>query len=142
MRPRSSTLGISALVGILSLLAGARAPAGACGHCREDKIAATYDHAVLMRAARNGHVVVYAEILGPVAGAGVALKAAIGRTLAAQPGIDAGTVRVSLDPPAASFACDPARHPPQTMVQALNPRLATRKLRLVVLQVDRGPRAK
>ena len=104
-----------------------------------DKVAATYDYAVLSRAERDGHVVVFAEILGPAAGAGPELKGFITRTLTGTPGIDVGTVRVSLDPPAASFACDPARHAPSALVGTVNPRLAAKKLRLAVIEVDRGP---
>ena len=126
----------------LGPLVTARTPAHACGHCIEDKVAATYDHAVLTRAARDGHVVVFADIRGPAAGAGPALKTFIARTLAATPGIDGGTVRVSLDPPAASFACDPARHAPNALLASVNPHLATRGLHLAVIEIDRGPRRK
>jgi hypothetical protein len=129
-----------ALAVSLWLVATARTPAYACGHCVEDKVAATYDYTVLTRAARGGHVVVFAEIRGPAAGAGPALKMFIARTLAATPGVDGGTVRVSLDPPAASFACDPARHAPNALLASVNPHLATRGLRLVVIEIDRGPR--
>jgi hypothetical protein len=129
-----------ALVASLWLVAAPRTPARACGQCIEDKIAATYDHAVLTRAARDGHVVVFADIRGPAAGAGPALKAFIVRTLASTRGIDVGTVRVSLDPPAASFACDPARHAPKELLASVNPRLATKGLRLAVIEIDRGPR--
>jgi hypothetical protein len=114
-------------------------PAAACGHCREDKIAAAYDYGVLTRAARAGHVVVFTEIHGPAAGAGSGLQAFIERTLAARPGVDAGTVRVSLDPPAASFAWDPARGAPGSGIAGMNSGLAAKRLRLSVLEVDRGP---
>jgi hypothetical protein len=85
-------------------------------------------------------VVVFTEIHGPAAGAAPALAAAIERTLAATRGVDPGTVRVSLDPPAASFACDPARHAPPTVLAAVNPRLAAKRLRLAIIEIDRGPK--
>jgi len=119
-----------------------RTPARACGHCIEDKVAATYDYGVLTRAARDGHVVVFADVRGPAAGAGPALKSFIARTLASTSGIDVGTVRVSLDPPAASFACDPARHAPSALLDAVNPQLATKGLRLAVIKIDHGPQRK
>ena len=142
MRFRARAIALFALAVSLWLVAGARTPAHACGHCIEDKVAATYDYAVLTRAARSGHVVVFAEIRGPAAGADPALKAFIARALASTPGIDAGTVRVSLDPPAASFACDPARHAPNALLASVNLRVATRGLRLAVIEIDRGPRLK
>jgi hypothetical protein len=132
----------AALVLALAILANPCRPASACGHCVEDKVAATYDHAVLARAARDRHVVVYAEIRGPAAGSGSGLRAFIVRTLATTLGIDGGTIRVSLDPPAASFACDPARHAPVALITAANARLADRGLSLAVLKLDRGPRRK
>jgi hypothetical protein len=124
----------------LGSAAAMRTPARACGHCIEDKVAATYDYAVLTRAARAGHVVVFADISGPAAGAGPALKSFILHTLASTSGIDGGTVRVSLDPPAASFACDPARHAPSALLAAVNPQLAAKGLRLAVIKIDHGPR--
>ena len=142
MSSRGWVIAPVALAVSLGMVAAARTPAHACGHCLEDKVAATYDHAVLTRAARDGHVVVFADVRGPAAGGGPALKAFIARTLAAAPGVDAGTVRVSLDPPAASFACDPARHTPGALIAAVNPRLATKGLRLAVIEVDPCPRPK
>ena len=140
MSSRGLAIAPVALAVSLWLVATARIPAHACGHCIEDKVAATYDYAVLTLAARDGHVVVFAEIRGPAAGAGPALKTFIARTLAATPGVDSGTVRVSLDPPAASFACDPARHAPTTLLASVNPHLAVRGLQLAIIEVDRGPR--
>jgi hypothetical protein len=143
MESRGRTIVTLALAVALTLSTAAmRAPARACGHCIEDKVAATYDYAVLTRAARDGHVVVFADVRGPAAGAGSALKAFIARTLAATPGIDGGTVRVSLDPPAASFACNPARHAPNALVASVNPQLATKGLLLAVIEIDHGPRRK
>lgn len=130
----------AALMTSLSLAASATAPAFACGHCREDKVAATYDYGVLTRAMRARHVVVFAEIRGPAPGAGAALRAFVERSIATTRGVDAGTVRVSLDPPAASFACDPARHDPARLLAPINRGLAAKRLGLAILEIDRGPR--
>jgi len=141
---RAKRRAVALLAALLALGAGhalGAAPAAACGHCLEDKIAATYDYAVLAAAARHGHVVVFAELRGPAAGASPALRAWVRRALAALPGVDPGTVRVSLDPPAASFACDPARGAPARLVAAASPRLAAKGLSLVTLKIDPGPRA-
>ena len=74
----------------------------ACGVCIEDKVAATYDHAVVKRAGANGHQVVFVAIEGPVVAS--ALRTRIARTKVA--GVVPGTVRTSSDPPAFSFALD------------------------------------
>ncbi len=132
---------VSGLAAAVLLLAGMRSPAAACGHCIEDKVAATYDYGVLTRAARRGHVVVYTEIRGPAAGAGPAVRAFVVRALAAMPRVDPGTVRVSLDPPAASFACDPAGDAPRKLIEAVSPRLATKGLSLVLIEIDQGSRS-
>jgi hypothetical protein len=128
-----AVLGTFAMTAVLSVIAHA------CGLCIEDKVAATFDAGVRERAARIRHVVVFTEVRGPAAGAPPTLRDFIARTLAATAGVDAGTVRVSLDPPAAAFACDPARHSPSVLLAAINPRLASRRLSLAVIKVDPGP---
>ena len=129
---------IAIALSALTLVAGAAALAHACGQCLEDKIAATFDAGVRERAARVGHVVVFTEVKGPAAGAPPALRDFIVRTLAATRGVDAGSVRVSLDPPAAAFACDPRVR--AQVIAAASPRLAARRLSLAVLRVDDGHR--
>jgi hypothetical protein len=127
---------------VLALLLAAAAPPGtatACGHCVEDKVAATYDYGVLTAAARKGHVVVFTEIRGPAAGAGPALARFVEQTLAGAAGVDPGTVRVSLDPPAASFACAGDRAP-DAIVRSTRARLGTKGLSLGVIKLDHGPR--
>ena len=120
----------------LSLTAGTHAPAAACGHCEEDLVAATYDYGVLTRAVGQRHIVVYTRLLGPAAGASPSLKTAVARTLASTAGVDAGTVRVSLDPPAAAFACDSRQATPQLLIRRMNRGLAARGLRLQVIRID------
>ncbi|MBC8021534.1 MAG: hypothetical protein H7Y14_00325, partial [Burkholderiales bacterium] len=44
----------------------------ACGICLEDKVAATYDHGMVMRATSRGQVVVFAEPRAPIDGARLA----------------------------------------------------------------------
>jgi hypothetical protein len=139
-RPRGAPLRgiLLAVLGTLALTAALAVIARACGLCVEDKVAATFDAGVRERAARIGHVVVFTEVRGPAAGASPALRDFIARTLAATAGVDAGTVRVSLDPPAAAFACDPTRHTPAALLAAINQRLASRRLSLAVIKVDAG----
>ena len=84
----------------------------ACGACIEDKIAATYDHAVAMRAAAKGDVMVYCEVVGPLDPH--RLTQAVRRVR----GIKADSVRTSAQPAALSFAVDPSRLSPAAAVEA------------------------
>jgi hypothetical protein len=76
----------------------------ACGYCVEDKIAATYDHAVLTQAFARKHHVVFLHVDGAAPS-----RAALERAAYAAPGVDAGSVRVAADLLTVSFAYDPAR---------------------------------
>jgi len=138
-RDRSGRSALAAVAGALaSLLVGAflAAPvAVACNACLEDRIAATYDWQVVAAARRNGHTVVFTTLVGPVTPGDDALARRIVRRLSATPGVDPGTVRVSLAPPAASFACDPERRAPTDLVSSMNERLRSSGLRLTVVRV-------
>jgi len=72
----------------------------ACGVCIEDKVAATYDHAVVTQAKTKHRQVVFVAIDGPYV-------ADVGRRIAAAAanvrGVEAKTVRVSDSPAAFSF---------------------------------------
>ena len=81
----------------------------ACGVCLEDKVAATYDHALVQRAIVQHRVVVFAEPRTPVDGARLKAFAA---AAARAPGVDAATVRTSAAPPSVSFVLDPKRASP------------------------------
>ena len=85
------------------LLAACSGAALACGTCDEDKIAATYDYAVVQHAAHAGHVMVYCAVQGAFEPAKLAAAA---RRLR---GVDPASVRVSRDPAALSFALDTRR---------------------------------
>lgn len=97
----------------LLLLALAAPAAWACGVCVEDKVAATYDYAVVQRALAHGQVVVYCEMSGRAA------EARLRHAAAQVSGVDAGTVRISAEPAALSFALDPARRSPAAAAAAL-----------------------
>ena len=93
------------LMAIAALIAAAPgAVTWACGACDEDKIAATYDHAVIVRAIARHTQVVFVAIDGQVD------AARIGRRVAAAaskvPGVVRGSLRTSLAPAAFSFALD------------------------------------
>ena len=108
----------------------------ACGVCIEDKIAATYDHAVVTRAGAQGHLVVFGEIGGAVDMKALVKKIAPAATHVR--GIDRGTVRTSVAPAAFSFALDPAAQTPKSAVADLQRGLRTQGATLSVLRVVSG----
>ncbi|MFT3857640.1 MAG: hypothetical protein QM742_09130 [Aquabacterium sp.] len=110
-------------------LAGGVHTAQACGVCIEDKMAATYDHAVLQQATTEGKVVVYCDVEGP-ATALPKLKDAAIRT----PGVAGDSVRVSSDPQALSFMLDPRTHTVDEAVAAIA-KAATGPWRIQVIRV-------
>ena len=112
---------------VASLLAFS--PVQACGVCNEDKVAATYDHAVVRRATLQGRVVVFCEVRGTFDSR--QLKAAASRIT----GIDAVSLRTSTNPATVSFALDSRRQSAQTAVNALQA-TAPRGTELVIVQVQ------
>src|SRR5262249_44340801 len=109
--------------------------ASACNACLEDKIAATYDWRVVSQAKERGHTVVFAAIRGAVSPGDSTLARAVQRRLAVVRGVDPGTVRVSLAPPAASFACDGVHAAPRTVIAAANRALASSGHSLALVRV-------
>lgn len=89
----------------------------ACGVCLEDKVADTYDHALVQSALARGRVVVFAEPRSPVDAARLrALAAAATRA----PGVEAATVKTSAAPASVSFVLDPRRASAPATLAALN----------------------
>jgi copper chaperone CopZ len=104
----------------------------ACGYCIEDKIAATYDHAVIVGAADRRHQVVFLSLGdGPTKGR----ERAVVRAVESAPGVDAGTVRVSLENGAISFAFDPSRTSLNSIVGSVRRKLAGKGSGVSVLRV-------
>ena len=68
--------------------------AAACGYCVEDKVAAAYDHSLIVRALGRKHEVAFLAIEGPLA-ASVELQKAITGMIEATHGVDRGTARRS-----------------------------------------------
>jgi hypothetical protein len=116
-----------------ALLFVAAGGAQACGVCVEDKVAATYDHAVVMRAAKDHRVVVFAALDGHVDGrrAAAAARAAAARAH----GVDAASVRTADNPAAISFVVDPARQAPRAALQAVEKGAGVPGLRLTLLRI-------
>jgi hypothetical protein len=110
-------------------------PALACGACVEDKIAATYDHAVVADAAARHRVVVFAAVEGPgdAAEGAKALASAAGRVA----GVDRASVRTAAFPRALSFALDPRAASPEKALAAIEAKTTARGLRLSLIRVMR-----
>jgi hypothetical protein len=105
-----------------------------CGVCIEDKVAATYDHAVVIRAIERRHVVVFASGEGAAApGSERALKAGAARVR----GIDRASVRSAAAPLAVSFALDANVRTPEDALAAVERAAAVPGLRLTLLRVMR-----
>ena len=87
-----------------------------CGVCLEDKVAATYDHALVERALAQHRVVVFAE---PRASVDQKTLRAMAAKAARAPGVDAATVKTSAAPASVSFVLDPKRANARATVAAL-----------------------
>jgi len=109
--------------------------AHACGACIEDKVAATYNHAIVTRAAAKKQLVVF----GGIEGANDAAKATARLLVAghAIKGVQRGTIETSVAPPAFSFALDPDVQTPEGATAELQRRLSTPGVRLTVIRVMR-----
>ncbi len=119
-------------VGALLVLVGS-APATACGHCVEDKVAAVYDHGVESRARLKRHHVAYFAIDGPLV-VNPAVKRSIEAILSSTDGVDKNSVHVSLELAALSFSFDPRRKSFASAQQAIEKKLAPSGLRLMELK--------
>ncbi len=113
---------------VVAVLSGMLCSASlACGACAEDKVAATYDHAVVRHAAASGDVMVFCEIGGPLDAAH--LKAAARGVRGVRP----HSVRVSAQPAALSFAIEPKFQSPQAAVDLMQ-RAAALGTRLTIVR--------
>lgn len=123
-------------VGIIA--AAVTSAAFACGYCIEDKIAAVYDHAVVMRAVTQRHQVVFFAVQGhipPGEGSRHALEAIVESVV----GVDKGSVRVSVESASLSAAIDPARVSVSSIERKLGRQLATKGLSAGILRVMDKP---
>jgi hypothetical protein len=116
------------------LLLLAPAAALACGVCVEDKVAAAYDHAVVVRSLERKHEVVFLAIEGEIA-ASPKLSREIKTALESAAGVDRGSARVALSSASLSFAYDPARSKLGPIMSALEKSPALKGLRLSLLRV-------
>lgn len=124
-----------AAVALAAALAAFVPASHACGACVEDKVAATYDHGVVERAAASGDVIVFCELTGPLDAA--QLKRAVRRMR----GVEPQSVRVSMQPAALSFAVDPKLQSPQAAIDAVQRGIAPGTHLRVVRLLAAEPRA-
>jgi len=112
----------------------ATARALACGVCIEDRVAATYDHAVITKAAAEHRVVVFAAVDGQ--GPASALAASAQRAAGQAAGVDRASVRSAAEPAAAvSFALDPRTQTPEAALAAIARSSAQKGMMLTLLRV-------
>ena len=110
----------------------------ACGYCVEDKIASTYDHAVVVHALERKHHVAFFHIDG-VLPSGEGARRALEALAESAAGVDKASVRVSVDTATLSFAFDPQRTSLGAAHRAVEGRLAPTKLFLMPLRVMERP---
>ena len=115
---------------VIGLVPGAEALA--CGYCVEDRVAAVYDHAVVVKSLDRRHPVVFLGIEGALAPADAK---AIEGALRGVPGMDPGSLRVSVAGAAVSFAYDPRRSGLGPVMGGVERRLAAKGLGLSLLKV-------
>lgn len=126
----TAKLGAGLILGLA--FTGGSAPAAACGACVEDKVAATYDHAVVERAKARHQTLVFAGFEGA---ADAATLARVTKDAAARaPGVDVDSIRTSTEPAALSFALDPRVATPDATVITIT-RAARKPLRLEIIRV-------
>ena len=95
---------------------------------------AAYADPVMIRSLEQGHHVAFFHIEGRLP-AGAAAKLALEKLAASAPGVEKGTVRVSLASASLAIAFDPKRTRVIELEKDIERRLAGRKLRLMLLQV-------
>ena len=114
---------------IASALLAASTAAFACGYCVEDKIAATYDHAVVTQALARKHQVAFFHVDG------AATKRALEAAIYASAAVDRGSVRVSADLLTVSFAFDPASAGLGALQSRIDRKLASDGVSLMPLRI-------
>ena len=105
----------------------------ACGYCVEDKIAATYDHAVVIRALEHGQHIAFFHVEGPEPRPPATRRALEGA--ASMPGVEKASVRISVDMRTLSLAFDPRQVSLAQVMARVDRKLAARKVSLMPLRV-------
>ena len=106
----------------------------ACGHCIEDKVAAVYDHAIVVKAVHEKHVVAFFGIEGPLV-VNTASKQDIQKIIGSINGVDLNTSRISLETGSMSLAFNPTLLSYPTLLDSLDKKLKVKKLSVFPLEV-------
>lgn len=125
---------MKARLGLLVATLAAGTAAFACGVCNEDKIAATYDHAVVTKAAAKHQVMVFAAVegKGPAKALAASAQYAAGQVV----GVDRASVRSAAEPAAVvSFVLDPRVQTPEAAIGAIAQRSTQKGMKLTLLKV-------
>ena len=119
---------------LASLLLMSTSSVIACGHCIEDKVAAVYDHAIVVKAVHEKHIVAFFGIEGPLV-VNTTSKQDIQKILCSINGVDPNTSRISLETGSISFAYNPALLSYPTLMDSLDRKLKAKKLSVFPLEV-------
>jgi hypothetical protein len=119
------------------LLAASAAAAQACGYCVEDTVAAVYDYGLHQRTLALKHEIVFFAWDGPV-NRDDAARRNITQAVESVPGVDRGSVRVSMEPAALALAFDPRKSSAAAIQTALTQRLGQLKLGIRHLQLPQA----
>ena len=119
---------------LASLLLMSTSSAIACGHCIEDKVAAVYDHAIVVKAVHEKHVVAFFGIEGPLVVNNIS-KQEIQKVIGSINGVDPNTSRISLETGSISLAYNPTLLSYPVLLDSLDKKLKVKKLSVFPLQV-------
>jgi len=119
---------------LASLLLMSTSSAIACGHCIEDKVAAVYDHAIVIKAVHEKHIVAFFGIEGLLV-VNTASKQDIQKILGSINGVDPNTSRISLETGSMSLAFNPIIVSYPTLLDTLDKKLKAKKLSVFPLEV-------
>jgi hypothetical protein len=103
------------IASVIAFVGGTPAASLACGACDEDKVAATYDHAVIDAAMATHQRVVFVAVDRPVSAEKLAARIAAAAN--GIRGVQKGTLRTSASPLAFSFGLDAVQSPEAAVVR-------------------------
>lgn len=103
-----------------------------CGLCVEDRMAATYDHALVVRAMTRGHQVVFTDISSPELTR--TQWQMLARTVQSIGGVMRGSVRTSKSPTALSFEIDPRATTAADAITEINQRMGKQPIRVSLIR--------
>jgi hypothetical protein len=107
-------------------------PGHACGYCIEDRVAAVYDHGVIAAARERRHRMAFFSLEGRLP-AGDEVRRALARSLSSAAGVNAGSLRVSVESASLSLSFDPTLSSAARIREALDRDLAARGLKVAPL---------